>query len=127
MKADAVTGKTNVASVVLILNLRTLFVAKPKVLAAGRYIVFGTPIVEAVGWNLAAAAVLAIVTNPVDAMVSLLPLFVAKFNWLAAPKYIPLAGISEPVGIKADAVAVELNVALVPLNAPVSVPPDNGR
>ena len=70
---------------------------------------------------------LTIVTEPVVPILILLPLFVAKFNVFAAPKYIPFVGIDEEVGINADAEAVELNEALVPFNAPVSVPPDNGK
>jgi hypothetical protein len=39
---------------------------------------------------------------------------VAKSNVFAADKYIPFVGTDAPLGMKADAVAVELNDALVP-------------
>jgi hypothetical protein len=54
-------------------------------------------------------------------MVSLLVELVAKSNVLAADKYIPFVGTDAPLGIKADAVAVELNVAAAPLSVPVNV------
>ena len=60
---------------------------------------------------------LVIKTEPDVPMLIRFTLFVAKFNVFAAPKYIPFVGIVEPVGINADAVAVELNEALVPDNA----------
>jgi hypothetical protein len=61
--------------------------------------------------------VLVIVIEPVVPMVILLPLLVAKFNVLVVLKYIPFAGTALLVTLTLAAVIVELNVALVPLNA----------
>jgi hypothetical protein len=67
--------------------------------------------------KLARLNVLDMNTEPVGPMYILLPLLVAKFNVLAVLKYIPLAGIAEPVTLTLVAVNAPLNVAVEPLKS----------
>jgi hypothetical protein len=61
------------------------------------------------------------VAAPPELILNRLVELVAKSNVFAADKYIPFVGTDAPLGMKADAVAVELNDALNPAKAVAKV------